>query len=193
MGSHPVPRSFPSRSRAGGFISSPRSFPNRSRATSFYIHLVPRSFPSRSRATSFYIHLVPRSFPSRSRARSLHPFGPKILSQQKQNQVLCPVQEVQPGVPTSSWSRSFPAGFSCSSGFRSPFEEPWVYMQLVKILSLQIGRNAYAVNSDCLPQPIQRRCMKSMASYSLSEQMSHLTSRLSSARTIRFQEAKPTK
>ena len=153
MSSHPVPRSFLGRSRAGGFISSPRSF------------------PSRSRATSFYIQLVPRSFTSRSRARSLHPFGP-IWYQQKQSQVLCPVQdpfspEVEPGVSTSSWSRSFPSrcsggvvirltdphgfphpvgpGSSCSSGFRSPFEEPWVYIQLVKILSLQIWRNAYAV------------------------------------------------
>ena len=63
-------------------------------------------------------------------------------------------------------------------------EEQWVYRQLVMVLSLQIWRNAYATNSDCLPQPIQRRCMKSVASYSLPEQMSRLTSRLSSARTV---------
>ena len=95
---HLVPRSFPSRIRARGFIQSKilsQQIQQRSREFSRSVgsHPVPRSFPSRSR--SFYIHLVPRSFLIRSRARRFHiqlvqdPFSP----------------EVEPGVFTSSWSK----------------------------------------------------------------------------------------
>ena len=71
---HLVPRSFPSRIRARGFIQSKilsQQIQQRCREFSRSVGSYPvQSFPSRSR--SFYIHLVLRSFLTRSRARSFH-------------------------------------------------------------------------------------------------------------------------
>ena len=147
---HLVPRSFPSRIGARGFIQSQDPFPSRIGARGFiqsqdpfpsrysgggesladpWVHILSKILSQQKQSRRFYIQSKILSQQKHSH-EFLHPFGPKILYQQKQSQEFTSIwsqdpfpAEAEPGFMSS------PRSFLTRSRVRS------FHIQLVQILS----------------------------------------------------------